>query len=522
VHDTPQARRAALAMQDLVKRLDPTRPVTYAANEDNVFLGITSVIEVRGWNYHLGQVDDYHAQHPTQPNVGTEQASVVGTRGIYSNDYNRGFVSAYDLVWPGWSDTAESWWTFFAQRPWLSGAFAWTGFDYRGEPAPCNWPCISSHFGILDTCGFPKDSFYYYQSWWTTNPVLHLAPHWNWAGKEGQDILVQALGNCAQVELFLNGVSQGKQAMKRYSKLFWRVKYAPGILSAKGCAVDGKVIAETKVETTGAAAKLLLVPDQTILNADGEDVAVFTVEAVDAHGRIVPIAQDKVRFAAAGPGKIIGVGNGDPACHEPDTFIPTLPVRDRAIGEWRWKLATVPHNRSTVPEYANEFDDSTWASLKNTDDGLTIATANTTAIFRAHVALTQEDLSSRGVQMRFTCCDDDGWYFVNNQFVGESHDWTSKPSFNINKYLHIGDNVIAVGVNNISGSGGLNPNVALDFVGQPTTVQWSRSLFNGLAQIIVQSTKDAGEITLTATADTLTSSSATVKTQPCTPRPFVP
>ena len=520
VHDTPQARRAALAMQDLVKRLDPTRPVTYAANEDNVFLGITSVIEVRGWNYHLKEVDDYHAQHPTQPNVGTEQASVVGTRGIYTNDYNRGFVSAYDLVWPGWSDTAESWWTFFAERPWLSGAFVWTGFDYRGEPAPCNWPSISSHFGILDTCGFPKDSFYYYQSWWTTKPVLHLAPHWNWAGKEGQEILVQALGNCAEVELFLNGVSQGKQAMKRYSKLFWRVKYAPGTLSAKGYAADGKVIAETKVETTGAAAKILLTPDRTTINADGEDVAVFTVEAVDAQGRNVPIAQDKVQFAAAGPGKIIGVGNGDPTCHEPDTFIPTLPVRNRSVGEWRWKLAPIPHNSSTVPEYANEFDDSTWA--KNTADGLTIEQANTTAIFRAHFMLTEEDLSGRGVQIRFTFCDDDGWYFVNNQFVGESHDWTSKPSFNIKKYLHIGDNVIAVGVHNDGSTGGLNPNVTLDLVGQPTTVQWSRSLFNGLAQIIVQSTRDAGEIKLTATADTLTSSSAIVKTQPCTPRPFVP
>lgn len=206
VHDTPQAARAALTMQDLVKRLDPTRPVTYAANEKNVFQGINSVIEVRGWNYHLGpHVDDYHREHPNQPIIGTEQASVVGTRGIYANDYNRGHVNALDLVWPGWDTTAESWWTFYAERPWLSGAFVWTGFDYRGEPSPCNWPSISSHFGILDTCGFAKDSFYYYQSWWTDKPVLHLAPHWNWAGKEVQEIQVQALGNCARVEVYLNG-----------------------------------------------------------------------------------------------------------------------------------------------------------------------------------------------------------------------------------------------------------------------------------------------------------------------------
>jgi len=518
VHDTPQAARAAVVMQDQIKRLDPTRPVTYAANEDNVFQGITSVIEVRGWNYHLGaHVDDYHAQHPTQPNIGTEQASVVGTRGIYANDYNRGHVNALDIVWPGWSDTAESWWTFFAERPWLSGAFVWTGFDYRGEPAPCNWPSISSHFGILDMCGFPKDSFYYYKSWWTAEPVLHLAPHWNWPGKEGQEILVQALSNCAEVELFLNGVSQGKQAMKRNSKLFWHgVKYTPGVLSAKGYDATGKLIAETKVETTGAATKLLLTPDRSTINAGGEDVALFTVSALDAQGRVVPLAQNAVTFALEGAGKIIGVGNGDASCHEPDTFVPTLPMRNLAVGGWRWKLATVPHNSSTVPEYAAKFDDSTWASFKNSDDGLTIEKSNTTAIYRAHVVLTEEDLSGLGVQIRFTFCDDDGWFFVNNQFVGESHDWTSKPSFNIKKYLHVGDNVIAVGVNNNGSTGGLNPNVTLDLIGKPTTVQWSRSLFNGLAQIIVQSTSDAGEIKLTASADGLTPAATEVYTQPCT------
>lgn len=323
VHDTPQAARVALVMQDLAKRLDPTRPVTYAANEKNVFTGINSVIEVRGWNYHLGpHVDDYHREHPQQPIVGTEQASVVGTRGIYANDYDRGHVNALDIVWPGWSDTAESWWTFFATRPWLSGAFAWTGFDYRGEPSPCHWPSISSHFGILDTCGFPKDSFYYYKSWWTNEPVLHLAPHWNWPGKEGQEIPVQALGNCAEVELFLNGASQGRQTLKRYSKLFWKnVRYAPGTLSAKGYDARGQLVAETRVETTGVPASLRLTPDRSTINADGDDVAVFTVAALDAQGRVVPLARNQVTFALVGAGEIIGVGNGDPNCHEPDVFI---------------------------------------------------------------------------------------------------------------------------------------------------------------------------------------------------------
>jgi beta-galactosidase len=153
---------------------------------------------------------------------------------------------------------------------------------------------------------------------------------------------------------------------------------------------------------------------------------------------------------------------------------------------------------------------------------LTIKTENTTAIYRAHLKLTEEDLNGSGVQIRFASCDDEGWYFVNNQFVGESHDWQAQPIFDIKKFLHAGDNVIAVGVNNGGGLGGLNPNVSVDIIDKPSTPQWSRSLFNGLAQVIVQSTRDAGEIKLTATADGLTLATATVQTQSCAPRPSVP
>jgi beta-galactosidase len=525
VQDTPQAANVARTMQDYVKQLDPWRPVTYAAPEDDVFRGINSVIEVRGWNYHYGpQMDRYHAAHPSQPNVGTEQASVVSTRGIYTNDTARGYVTAYDVRRVGWDATAESWWSFFADRPWLSGAFVWTGFDYRGEPTPYWWPCINSHFGILDTCGFPKDAFYYYQSWWTTNTVLHLAPHWNRPGREGQEVLVQAFSNCKQVELFLNGASLGKQAMKRNSKLSWQVKYAPGTLSAKGFDDAGKVMAETKVETTGDAAQIQLTPDHWMIKADGEDVALFTVAALDAQGRVVPVAQNKIHFSIEGAGKIIGVGNGDPSCHEPDTFVPNVPVRAIALNDWRWQLAKVPHNRSAVPEYGNDFDDSAWNTLNaRTSSGeLTIKTPDTTAIYRAHFTLTEEDLSGSGAQICFSTCDDEGWYFVNNQCIGESHDWQAQPIFDIKQFVHVGDNVVAVGVNNGAGQGGLNPNVSVKIIGHAGAPPWSRSLFNGLAQIIAQSTREAGELKLTASADGLTPATAVVETQPCPPRPFVP
>ncbi len=549
VEDSPQGAAVARTMQNYVKQLDPTRSVTYAAPEGDTFAGINGVIEVRGWNYHPGpDMDKYHAEHPNQPNVGTEQASTVSTRGIYENDTVRGYVSAYDVNHTDWSQTAETWWSWFADRLWLSGGFVWTGFDYRGEPTPYSWPCINSHFGILDVCGFPKDNFYYYQSWWTTNTVLHLLPHWNWPGKEGQEIRVDALSNCKQVELFLNGASLGKQTMKPNSKLSWQVKYAPGTLSAKGFDDAGNVIAETKVETTGEPVAIKLTRDKgnvlpcvppaepngtsgtmpearSTIAADGDDCAVFTVSALDAQGRAVPVAQNKINFSIEGAGKILGVGNGDPSCHEADTFIPSLPTHTIAVNHWRWTPAKISGN-SAMPEYANDFDDSSWNTIKPKTDGDTgeqvLKRENETAIYRAHVTLTEEDLNNPGLQIRFAGCDDEGWYFVNNQFAGESHDWQAQPAFDIKKFLHAGDNVIAVGVKNDAGEGGLSPNVSVEITGKPTASPWSRSLFNGLAQIIVQSAKDAGEIKLTASADGLQSTTATIQAVAGPMRPSVP
>ena len=526
VEDSPQGANVARTMQNYVKQLDPSRPVTYAAPEGDSFWGINGIIEVRGWNYHIGpDMDKYHAEHPNQPNVGTEQGSTVTTRGIYEKDSARGYVSAYGNK-TSWSNLADEWWGFFAPRPWLSGGFVWTGFDYRGEPTPYSWPCINSHFGILDTCGFRKDIAWYYEAWWTTNTVLHLLPHWNWPGKEGREIQVDVLSNCKSVELFLNGTSLGKQDMKPNSKLTWQVKYAPGTLSAKGFDSKGNQIIETKVETTGDAAQIQLTPDRRTINADGEDLAVFTVSAVDAQGRAVTVAQNKINFAIEGAGKILGVGNGDPSCHESDVFIAKPSGHGIAINNWHWKLGNISGSNA-VPEYANEFNDSSWNTVKTKTDGdsgsQVIKTENTTAIYRAHVSVTADDLDNNQVQIRFDGCDDEGWYFVNGRFVGESHDWQAAPAFDIKKFLHAGDNVIAAGVKNDAGEGGLNPDVTVEIVGAGApTAPWSRSLFNGLAQIIVQSTRDAGEIKLTATSAGLAPATATIQTQPCSPRPSLP
>jgi beta-galactosidase len=518
-----QGRNTARSMQNYVHRLDPTRPVTYPAPQGDTVGGINSVIEVRGWNYHPGpDMDKYHAKHPQQANVGTEQASATSTRGIYESSRETGHVAAYDAAPNQWVTSSETWWSWFGDRPWLSGGFVWTGFDYRGEPSPFGWPCINSHFGILDTCGFPKDNFYYYKAWWTTNTVLHLLPHWNWPGREGHEFRVDAMSNCKEVELFLNGESLGRKAMKRNSKLTWMVKYAPGTLSAKGFDAAGKVIANTKVETTGDATRIKLTPDRKTINADGEDVAVFSVTAFDAQGRFVPVATNMINFALEGAGKIIGVGNGDPSCHEPDTFVPSRAVHTVELNEWHWKIGSFSGRNHSAPEYANAFDDSSWNVVKAGNGEGTIRSDNTTAIYRAHLTPTEEDLSGQGVQIHFAGCDDEGWYFVNGQYVGETHDWDAKPDFDITKFLRAGDNVIAVCCRNGGANGGLNPNVTVDIIAKPATLPWSRSLFNGLAQIIVQSTKDAGEIKLSASADGLAPATTTVNTQPCTPRPSVP
>jgi beta-galactosidase len=323
---TPRGARIVSAMKRLARRLDPSRPVTVAMN-NRWGQGVSKVVDVQGFNYAGGggfggeqtgqHIDAFHAQFPKQPTIGTETASDYSTRGIYANNKDSGYVSAYDVNHPGYTTSAEGWWKTYAERAFLAGGFAWTGFDYRGEPSPYGWPSISSHFGIMDTCGFPKDTYYYYQSWWGTKAVLHVFPHWNWAGKEGEEIDVWCFTNLESVELFLNGASLGSKNVERNSHVEWKVKYAPGVLAARG-SKDGKVVLIDKRETTGAPVKLALLPDRQKIDANGEDVSVIAVEVEDAQGRIVPIARNEVRFKIEGPARLIGVGNGDPSCHEPD------------------------------------------------------------------------------------------------------------------------------------------------------------------------------------------------------------
>ena len=521
VQSIPSGGRVAVTMQDLVKQLDPTRPVTCNAAVGNDFSGINAVIEVRGWSYHIGpeNMDAYHTAHPQQPNVGSEQGSTVGTRGIYTKDETRGYVSAYDDIAQSWSNTAEQWWSFFDPRPWLSGGFVWTGFDYRGEPTPYGWPCINSHFGVFDTCGFPKDNFWYYRSWWTDQPVLHLLPHWNWAGRDGQEIDVRALSNCEEVELFLNNRSLGRQTMQRASTLKWKVPYAPGTLSAKGFK-GGQVVAETKVETTGAPAVVQLAPDREAIQADGEDVSVVTVSILDAQGRTVPLAANNVTFALEGPGRIIGVGNGDPSCHEPDVFVATAAMRTVPIDGWRWKKIADPYIPN-LPEEGVPFDDSSWDKTDVRAESGPLGLRER-AVFRTRFTVAAQDLAAPVVELWFGKIDGDGSVYVNGQRIGAAGDSHSASIYDVKTLLHPGENTIAVAIANYGPAAGLNKGVMLRLQETPTPVEWRRSAFNGLAQLIVQSVKESGTIRLTARSVGLKPVTVSIQTRPVSPRPALP
>jgi len=318
----PLAEEGAKIATTMVRRcheLDPTRVVSAAVNGTNE-KGISEAFDIIGFNYNLKFPDDFHKKNPKRPIYGSETSSAISTRGVYSTDPLRNTVNAYDGVVP-WGETAEEWWKFYGTRDWEAGGFAWTGFDYRGEPTPYGWPSINSQFGIIDMCGFPKDTFYYYKAWWgqgaEKEPVLHLFPHWNWTGREGEPIKIWVYSNLDEVELLVNGASAGSQKVPHLGHLEWTAKYQPGSIEVRG-SKDGKVVLTEKRETTGDPVSIRLTADRVEINADGEDIAVLTVEALDKDGRHVPTASNLISFKISGAGKLIGVGNGDPNCQESD------------------------------------------------------------------------------------------------------------------------------------------------------------------------------------------------------------
>ena len=313
LENTIQGTRLAEAMREYTRLYDPTRPSTVAnAGGTELIKGL----DVVGFNYLVqNDVDNRKKAHPEWKIVGTEETTGCGTRGIYFDSPGR-MVSLNRQPSPNSqqpiANVIERGWKFYAERPWAAGLFYWTGFDYRGEPNPLKYPSHDSEFGILDYCGFWKDEAWYLKSWWTDEPTLHVFPHWNLQGHEGEEVELWAYSNCDEVELTVNGKNLGRQTMPKNGHLKWKATYQPGRVVATGYK-NGKRILTQTIVTTKPASKVVLKADRHQICADGRDVAVVTVEIQDAQGRVVPDACPMLTLSLEGDGHILGVGNGDPA-----------------------------------------------------------------------------------------------------------------------------------------------------------------------------------------------------------------
>ena len=312
LENTVQGTRLAEAMREYTRLYDPTRPST-VANAGGVEL--IKGVDVVSFNYIVqNDVDNRKKSNPSWKIVGSEETTGCGTRGWYFNlsDYPGRMVSMNrDTTHHHVENVIERGWQFYAERPWGAGLFYWTGFDYRGESNPLVFPAHDSEFGILDYCGFPKDEAYYLKSWWTDEPTLHIFPHWNLQGHEGEEIEVWAYSNCDEVELTVNGKKLGRQQMPRNGHLKWKTVYQPGKVVAIGYK-NGKRIMTKIIETTKPAYQTVLKADRQEITADGRDLAIITVEVQDQKGRIVPNACPVLTFRLEGEARILGVGNGDP------------------------------------------------------------------------------------------------------------------------------------------------------------------------------------------------------------------
>ena len=326
--DSVHAQAMATRLAGFVRDEDPTRYVTAAM--DNPIsarrFGFATPLDLFGVNYHL----NVYPSTRGLKTFGSETSSDFSSRDQYNLVLNYrtpqvinrldNHVSSYDPEGPYWGNTAEAQFQAMRVSPWVAGEFVWTGFDYIGEPTPFGWPNRSSSFGIVDINGFPKDRFYLYQSQWRHEPMVHLLPHWSWPPEyEGKPIPVWAYTNADSVELFLNGRSLGVRNWSGVKDihLAWQVPYQPGTLRAVAMRA-GKVVAEDRVETTGAPAKIELRVDRPVIHADGQDLAFITVRVVDAQGRLVRAGGNNlVKFALQGGGAIAGLDNGDPTNHEP-------------------------------------------------------------------------------------------------------------------------------------------------------------------------------------------------------------
>ena len=492
--------RMARTIQDYAKTIDTTRGITagISGNWDN---GIATAVDVIGYNYikHGGKetTDKHHREFPHLASWGTEEGSTFATRGIYFEDNEKQFKPAYDFPQSPIAHSIEQGWKHYDARDYLAGMFIWTGFDYRGEPTPYQWPATGSYFGMLDQCGFYKDDAWYLKSWWGTEPVLHLLPHWNWKGKEGQLIDVWAYSNCDVVELFLNKKSLGKKTMEKNGHLEWKVKYQAGTLEAIGYKNGKKTLTQT-VKTTSDAVALGLQSNVKTIQANGTDIALITVDTKDKSGLFVPTSEDEVAFSISGPAKIIGVGNGKPTATEPDQFlekitvVPILNLKEKIVNSISEASETV--DNLDISNWDNAFKDSRDTIFEKKVKAL---------VYRTDFELPENFKESK-ITFFYNSIGKSQSIYINGKQIANAIPENKKgDSFILDKAtLRSGKNSIVIVAEPLTYKYNWNPVNT-----NPGTIQlispaatWKRTLFSGLAQVILQSTGDAGQITLTATS----------------------
>ncbi len=321
--DSTNGEEIAKELVGIIKELDTTRFTTSAFNfvREAERKGMTAAVDVVGFNYTINAYDEIKQKHPDWFYLASETTSQFDSRGVYHftldslvRTFSDNQTSAFDDA--GGGTTHEEAWKAVKERPWLSGMYIWTGFDYMGEPSPYEKLAVSSYYGIFDLCGFPKDSYYFYRSQWTREPMVHLFPHWNW--KAGQLIDVVAYTNCEEVKLSLNNQPLETKNFKNNNKLSlrWKVPYARGTLKAEGY-INGKLVATDRVQTAGEISKIELSADRSTLEASGKDLSFITVRITDENGILVPDADNLIHFELTGEGRIAGVANGNPMSQEP-------------------------------------------------------------------------------------------------------------------------------------------------------------------------------------------------------------
>lgn len=342
--------KISLWLQNICHREDPTRPVTMGMDQpDNVvYNNIAAVFDVPGFNYRPHRYQESYSKLPQRMILGSETASTVSSRGVYKFPVERKAMakypdhqaSSYDVEHCNWSNLPEDDFIQHEDLPYCMGEFVWTGFDYIGEPTPyySDWPSHSSLFGIIDLAGLPKDRYWLYRSHWNKDvETLHILPHWNWAGREGEVTPVFVYTNYPSAELFINGKSQGRRTkdmsvtvhnsadslsmktfkrQQRYRLMWMDTVYEPGTVKVVAYDADGNPVAEKEIHTAGKPYRIVLEADRSQIRADGKDLSFVTVKVVDRNGNLCPLADNKISFKVKGKGSYRAGANGNPASLE--------------------------------------------------------------------------------------------------------------------------------------------------------------------------------------------------------------